>query len=170
MTDAPERPLTIVTVGSRGIGAAICLELAREGHDIVLNYVSREDAAVELARRVEALCARCLPVRADVTDEAEVEGLFARAATVGRVTGLVNNAGATSFIGDLADTPVDVVRRVIDLNLVGTVLCCRLTARTIAGLGAAAVARSSTSPRSRRPRAPRTRTCTTRRRRPAWRP
>jgi NAD(P)-dependent dehydrogenase (short-subunit alcohol dehydrogenase family) len=131
MNDARERPVTVVTGGSRGIGAAICLELARAGHDVVLNYVSRGDAAAELARRVEALGVRCLPVRADVTDEAEVEELFARAAGLGTVTGLVNNAGATSFIGDLADTPVEVIRRVIDLNLVGTVLCCRLAARTM---------------------------------------
>ncbi len=131
MTDATERPVTIVTGGSRGIGAAICLELAREGHDIVLNYVAREDAAVDLANRIEALGARCLPVRADVTDERDVEELFARAGALGPVTGLVNNAGATSFIGDLADTPVAVIRRVLDLNLLGTVLCCRLAARTM---------------------------------------
>ncbi|WP_108249899.1 SDR family NAD(P)-dependent oxidoreductase [Planctomonas deserti] len=131
MIDAPSRPVTIVTGGSRGIGAAISLELAREGHDVVLNFASDEAAAVELAGRIEALGGRCLPVRADVTDEEQVEELFARAATLGPVTGLVNNAGATSFIGDLADTPVAVIRRVIELNLVGTVLCCRLAARTM---------------------------------------
>lgn len=131
MIDAPVRPVTIVTGGSRGIGAAIALELARQGHDIVLNYASRADAAALMAGRIEAFGARCLPVRADVTDEEQVEALFSQAATLGPVTGLVNNAGATSFIGDLADTPVAVIRRVIDLNLLGTVLCCRLAARAM---------------------------------------
>jgi NAD(P)-dependent dehydrogenase (short-subunit alcohol dehydrogenase family) len=45
------------------------------------------------------------------------------------VTGLVNNAGLTAHIGDLADTPVEVIRRVIDVNLVGVVLCARRAAQ-----------------------------------------
>jgi glucose 1-dehydrogenase len=48
---------------------------------------------------------------------------------LGVVTGLVNNAGLTAHVGDLADTPVDVVRRVIDVNFLGVVLCARRAAQ-----------------------------------------
>jgi glucose 1-dehydrogenase len=64
--------------------------------------------------------------KADVTDEHDVARLFAIAADqLGNVTGVVNNAGATLHIGDLADTPVSVIRHVIDVNLLGVILCAR---------------------------------------------
>lgn len=49
--------------------------------------------------------------------------------TYGFITGLVNNAGVTVHVGDLADTPVDAIRRVVDVNLMGTILCSRQAAR-----------------------------------------
>ena len=49
-------------------------------------------------------------------------------AALGPVTGLVNNAGATLHIGDLADTPVATVRAVVDANLLGALFCCRSAA------------------------------------------
>ena len=48
---------------------------------------------------------------------------------LGAVTGLVNNAGLTGHIGDLVDTPVEVIRRVIDVNFLGAVLCARRAAQ-----------------------------------------
>ena len=47
------------------------------------------------------------------------------------VTGLVNNAGATAHVGDLADTPVEVVRRVIDVNFLGVILCARQASKVM---------------------------------------
>jgi NAD(P)-dependent dehydrogenase (short-subunit alcohol dehydrogenase family) len=52
-------------------------------------------------------------------------GLFDEARKVRHITGLVNNTGLTGHIGDLANTPVEVIRHVIDANLVGTILCAR---------------------------------------------
>ncbi|HET7357639.1 MAG TPA: SDR family oxidoreductase [Nocardioidaceae bacterium] len=119
------RPLTVVTGGTRGIGAATAVRLARDGHDLVLGYLADKDAAEHTADLVRAAGARCRVVAADVTDPGAVDQLFDEAAEQGTVTGLVNNAGATLHIGDLADTPVEVIRRVIDLNLTGAVLCAR---------------------------------------------
>lgn len=119
------RPLTVVTGGGRGIGAATAVRLASAGHDVVLGYLSDKDAAWRTAERVRAAGARCRVVAADVTDPADVDRLFDEAAEEGTVTGLVNNAGATLHLGDLADTPVEVVRRVVDLNLTGALLCAR---------------------------------------------
>jgi NAD(P)-dependent dehydrogenase (short-subunit alcohol dehydrogenase family) len=124
-------PLTLVTGGTRGIGAATALRLAAAGHDLVLGY-ARDDAAAEECRlAVEDAGARCRVVRADLTDPAGVDRLFAEAAGHGRLTGVVNNAGATLHIGPLAETPVDVVRRTVDLNLTAALLVARAAVRSL---------------------------------------
>lgn len=130
MSKSRDRPLTLVTGGSRGIGAATVLQLAREGHDVALSYRADADAAARTVASARAIGARCIALRADVALEAEVEGLFAGVVEqLGRLTGLVNNAGVTAHFGDLADTPVEVIRQVIDVNFLGTVLCARQAAR-----------------------------------------
>jgi NAD(P)-dependent dehydrogenase (short-subunit alcohol dehydrogenase family) len=121
--------LTVVTGGGRGIGAAVAERLAGEGHAVVVNYARDAAAAEATAERVRAAGASCRTVRADVSDPEQVDALFDTVAEWGQVTGLVNNAGATLHIGDLADTPTDVVRRVIEVNLIGAVLCARRAVR-----------------------------------------
>ena len=104
MTDTP--PLTIVTGSARGIGAATALHLAAAGHDLVLNALTRREEAERVADSARAAGASVAVVLGDVADESVADGLFAAAAGLGTVTGLVNNAGLTSHLGDLADTPV----------------------------------------------------------------
>ncbi len=71
------RPRTLVTGGTRGIGAAIAERLAEAGHDLVLGYV-HDDAAAELAEAaVETRGATCTLVRADLLTDEGVEDLFA---------------------------------------------------------------------------------------------
>lgn len=121
-----ERPVTVITGASRGIGAATAERLASEGHDLVLGYQRHGEEAEALAVRLAEQGARCRTVRVDVSVHEEVAALFAQAAaSFGVITGLVNNAGLTMSIGDLIDTPVSVIRRVLDVNLLGTVLCSR---------------------------------------------
>ena len=127
--------LTLVTGGSRGIGAATALRLAADGHDLVLGYLSDRGAAERTAARIRDRGAGCHLVRADVSDAGQVDALFDEIAEHGRLTGVVNNAGATLHVGDLADTPVDVVRRVIDVNLTGAVLVARRAVRDLAAGG-----------------------------------
>ncbi|WP_159942740.1 MULTISPECIES: SDR family oxidoreductase [unclassified Nocardiopsis] len=131
------RPTTVVTGGSRGIGAATCLRLAADGHDLALSYVHDGRAAERTARAVREAGARCVTVRADVSDAGEVDLLFDTVrAELGPVTGLVNNAGVTGPLGRLADTPAEVLRRVVDVNLLGCLLCCRRAARDMTAGGA----------------------------------
>jgi NAD(P)-dependent dehydrogenase (short-subunit alcohol dehydrogenase family) len=125
------RPLTLITGGTRGIGAATALRLAADGHDLVLAHARDATAAEECRLAVEDAGARCLVVRADVSDAGGVERVFATAARHGRLTGVVNNAGATLHIGPLAETPVDVVRRTVELNLVGALLVARAAVRAL---------------------------------------
>jgi NAD(P)-dependent dehydrogenase (short-subunit alcohol dehydrogenase family) len=143
------RPLTLVTGGSQGIGAATAVHLAGVGHDVVVGYrTSRTEAEAVVAAAV-ALGARAVAVRADVADPADVDALFAAAAELGPVTGLVANAGLTAHLDDLADTPVEVVRQVLDVNLLGVVLCARRAAQVMSrrrgGPGGAIVTVSSSA-------------------------
>jgi glucose 1-dehydrogenase len=124
------------------------VRLARAGHDVAISSRTGGTAAQRIGELVGAAGARFLSVTADVTQEADVERLFAETAErLGPVSGLVNNAGATLHIGDLADTPVAVVRQVLDVNLLGTVLCARQAAREMStsrgGAGGAIVNVSS---------------------------
>ena len=113
---------TLVTGGTRGIGAAIAHRLARAGHDLVLGF-AHDDAAAELAAAdVEAAGSECRLVQTDLLEPDAVDTLFEAA---GSLTGVVNNAGATFHLGTLAETPVEVIRRTIDLNLTSAILVAR---------------------------------------------
>ncbi|MGW5610847.1 SDR family oxidoreductase [Streptomyces sp. NPDC003753] len=134
------RPVTVVTGGSRGIGAATCVRLAADGHDVALGYLRDAEAAERTAEAVRAAGARCVTVCVDTSDEAAVDRLFDTAAdALGPVTGLVNNAGMTGPLGRLADTDTDVLRRVVEVNLLGTLLCSRRAAREMAARGSGVI-------------------------------
>ncbi|MEU8930769.1 SDR family oxidoreductase [Streptomyces sp. NPDC048409] len=140
------RPVTVVTGGSRGIGAATCLRLAADGHDVVIGYVRDADAAGSVARGVRKAGARCAVVPVDTAVEADVERLFDTAAReLGTVTGLVNNAAVTGPLGRLADTETADLRRVVEVNLLGALLCSRRAARLMAPRGEGAIVNVSSA-------------------------
>ncbi|MFD9261823.1 SDR family oxidoreductase [Streptomyces sp. NPDC059538] len=140
------RPVTVVTGGSRGIGAATCLRLAADGHDLALGYTRDEAAAEAVAAQVRAAGARCVTVRGDISQECAVERLFDIAgAELGRVTGLVNNAGVTGPLGRLADARTEDLRRVLEVNLLGYLLCCRRAARDMTEGGGGAIVNVSSA-------------------------
>ena len=119
----------VVTGGSRGIGRAVCLELARGGANVVFCYAGNEAAAQETAQAVEALGVQALAVRCDVSDAAQAEGLVKTAAgRFGRVDILVNNAGVTrdNLVMRMSEADFDAV---ISANLKGTFLCMKAAYR-----------------------------------------
>jgi NAD(P)-dependent dehydrogenase (short-subunit alcohol dehydrogenase family) len=127
------RPVTIVTGGGRGIGAATARQLLRSGHDVVVNYRVDRSAAEAVVAGAAGSGGRAVAVQADVTSEDEVDGLFETARReLGPVTGLVNNAGLTAHLGTLADTPMDIVRAVLDVNLLAVIICARRAAQVMA--------------------------------------
>lgn len=125
------RPLTVITGGGRGIGAAAVLHLAHSGHDVVVGYLRDRASADRVVGEARSAGANAIAIPGDVADADDVDRLFDAAAELGPVTGLVNNAGLTAHVGDLADTPVEVVRRVVDVNLIGTLLCARRAAQVM---------------------------------------
>jgi NAD(P)-dependent dehydrogenase (short-subunit alcohol dehydrogenase family) len=134
--------VTVVTGGSRGIGAATVRQLARAGHHIALCYRTDADAATAVLRDVHNAGVRGIAIQADTTEPEQVTRLFDAAAELGELTGLVNNAGVTSPIGPFVDLTLPDLRRVVDVNLIGYILCAQHAARRMSA-GAAIVNVSS---------------------------
>jgi short-subunit dehydrogenase len=116
--------VALVTGASSGIGRATALALARSGCDVVL-AARREARLQEVARGVEALGRRSLPVRCDVTSAADVEALVARVRErFGRLELLVNNAGVGLY-GSLEATRPEQLRQVFEVNVFGLLAVTR---------------------------------------------
>ena len=119
----------IVTGGSRGIGRAVCLALAAQGMNVVVNYAGSAAAAEETAALCREKGVEAITVQADVSCEAGAEALFAAAtAAFGRVDVLVNNAGITrdGLILRMSEEDFDAV---LSTNLKGAFLCAKKAAR-----------------------------------------
>jgi glucose 1-dehydrogenase len=109
--------VAIVTGGNSGIGKAIVLELARQGANIVIDYVSHPEATEELEKQLRALNENVIGVKADVSKIAELQNLFAVAIKeFGRVDIMVNNAGVETRTSIL-DTTEAQYDRVLAINL-----------------------------------------------------
>ncbi|MEU4086910.1 3-oxoacyl-ACP reductase family protein [Streptomyces aureus] len=120
--------VALVTGGSRGIGAATALRLAREGADVAVTYVNGKEAAEDVVRGVEALGRRGLALRADSADPVESGSVADRVvAEFGRLDVLVNNAGV-GVLGPLESLSLEDVDRVLDVNVRGVFLASRSAA------------------------------------------
>jgi len=121
--------VAVVTGGSRGIGRAIAVALARGGAAVAICYREREDAASETHSLLEALGVKTLAARCDVRDEASVHGFFKRVRDeLGPADILVNNAGIArdGLIMFMDRSSWD---EVLDTNLNGAFLCIRAAVR-----------------------------------------
>ncbi|MCX5131656.1 SDR family NAD(P)-dependent oxidoreductase [Streptomyces sp. NPDC060011] len=137
---------TVVTGGSRGIGAAVCRRLAEDGHDVVIGYRSDAAAAETVAEEVRAAGRRCLTVAVDTSDAGAVDRLFdAAAAELGPVTGLVNNAGISGPNGRLADADPAGMRQALEVNVLGYLLCARRAVREMTAAGGGAIVNISSA-------------------------
>ena len=119
----------VVTGGSRGIGRAVCLELARRGANVAFSYAGNTAAAEETLKELEALGVQARAVQGSVADAAAVKALMDTAVKeLGGLHILVNNAGITrdNLAMMLKEEDFDAV---IETNLKGTFLCMKAAAR-----------------------------------------
>ncbi len=111
--------VAIVTGGSRGIGAAIAIELAREGVDVAINYRKSEEQAKQVKETIESFGRRCLPVKADTSSFQDAQNMVKKVLDeFGRLDILVNNAGVNwdGVVWKMTEEQWDTV---ININLKG---------------------------------------------------
>jgi len=121
--------VAIVTGGNSGIGKAIVLELAQQGANIVIDYVGHAEATEELEKQIRALGDNVIGVKADVSQIAELQNLFAVAVkNFGRVDIMVNNAGIETRTSIL-DTTEAQYERVLAVNLKSAFFGAQLAAQ-----------------------------------------
>jgi glucose 1-dehydrogenase len=123
--------VAIVTGGNSGIGQSIVLELARQGANIVIDYVAHPEATAALERQVAALGDQCTGVDADVSQIADLQKLVDTAvAKLGRLDIMVNNAGIETRTSVL-DTTEDQYDAVLKINLKSAFFGTQLAAKQI---------------------------------------
>ena len=123
--------VALVTGGSRGIGRAICLELACQGAAVAVNYAGNEQAAQETVEACRALGVQAEAFQADVSDPAACESLIAQVKErFGRLDILVNNAGVTRD-GLLMTAKPEDFDKVLDTNLKGAYFCMKAAAKVM---------------------------------------
>ena len=121
--------VAIVTGGNSGIGMAIVLELARQGANIVIDYVAHPEATEALAQQIRALGDCVIGVQADVSQVAELQKLFTAAVKeFGRVDIMVNNAGVETRTSVL-DTTEEQYEKVLAINLKSAFFGTQLAAK-----------------------------------------
>lgn len=119
-----EAKIVVITGATSGLGRATALEFARRGCHVVLG-ARRDDALDELASQCRELGVTAIPCNADITVEDDVQKLLQAALSVDdRIDVWVNNAGVTLF-ARLDEAPFDEHRRVIETNVVGSMICAR---------------------------------------------
>jgi glucose 1-dehydrogenase len=119
----------LVTGASSGIGRAVALALGQAGADVVVNYVAGEDKAAEVCREIREYGVKAVAIRADVSDEAQVQEMFRRMFDeFGTIDVLVNNAGLQQD-ASFEDLTLAQWNKVISINLTGQFLCAREAVR-----------------------------------------
>jgi len=123
--------VALVTGGAQGLGEALCQRLAREGAHVVVADVNLEGAEHVAAQIAAQTGRRALAVKVDVTDEAQVAAMVARAVgEFGRLDVLVSNAGIL-IAGAVDEIEADKWRKVVEVNLFGYFLCAKHAARAM---------------------------------------
>ena len=116
----------LITGSSRGIGAATAREFAKHGFNVVINYVSNQDAANDLKAELETnYHIKALVIKCDVSQEDEVKDMLkVIKKELGDIDVLINNAGI-AIDSTLEDKKVEDFKRILEVNLIGTYNTCK---------------------------------------------
>jgi 3-oxoacyl-[acyl-carrier protein] reductase len=130
-----ENKVALVTGASRGIGAAIAAELAKNGAAVIVNYAGSKTAAEETVSSIVAAGGRAIAVQGDVSKREDVTALFDEAiATFGKIDILVNNAGVM-ILKPLKDATDEDFEKQFNTNTKGTFNTLREAATRLADNG-----------------------------------
>lgn len=122
--------ILLVTGGSRGIGAAICLRAAKQGYAVAVNYRKDAAAADRLVSEITSAGGKAISVQGDVGNEGDIIAMFDRVTEeLGVPTALVNSAGVGGTHMDVAGFELDTLELLMRVNVIGTMLCCREAAK-----------------------------------------
>lgn len=117
--------VAIVTGGSRGIGAATSLLLAKAGYLVVVNYVSNAAAAKAVVTQIEKAGGKAAAIKGDVANEKDIMALFKAADQFGQLKVLINNAGVVDIKARIDEMSAKRLARMFAINITGSFLCAR---------------------------------------------
>ncbi|MFK7963551.1 MAG: SDR family oxidoreductase [Burkholderiaceae bacterium] len=121
-----QAPVVLITGGSRGIGAAVALQSAKAGYDVVLTYQTEQAPADAICDQITALGRRALALKADVAREADVLAVYAALdEQFGRLDALVNNAGTVEPAQPFHEYSAQRIERLLSVNILGAFLVAR---------------------------------------------
>ena len=124
------RPVLLIAGGSRGIGASTAKLAAARGYDVAINYMSRADAAEEVAAAVKKAGGRAVTLQGDMTKEEDILRVFDQATQVlGPITHFVHSSGIGGKNSRLDAASAATIREVLDVNLFGAIVCAREAVR-----------------------------------------
>lgn len=122
----PHYPVLLVTGGGRGIGAATAVLAAAQGWAVAVNYAQDLESAAQVVSQIEQAGGQAQAFQANVADEAQVLAMFkAIDERMGRLSGLVNNAGVVDVYTRVDQMSVARIRRMFDVNVLGSFICAR---------------------------------------------
>jgi NAD(P)-dependent dehydrogenase (short-subunit alcohol dehydrogenase family) len=119
----------VVTGASRGIGAATAILGAERGYAVVVNYADSVEAAERVVARIIHNSGQAVAVRGDVSNEEDVEHIFAAADRLGPLTALVNNAGVVGLTARVDELDAARINRILAVNVTGCFLCAKSAIR-----------------------------------------
>ncbi len=122
--------IVLITGGSRGIGAATARKAVAAGYAVAVNYRQNDDAADALVSELRSAGGMAMAVRADVARQEDIVQLFDEVSErLGSPTALVNSAGTSGGHSRVEQFEGEALERLMKVNVVGTMLCCREAAR-----------------------------------------
>lgn len=120
----------LVTGGSRGIGAATALLAAQQGWAVAVNYAQDAQAAAKVVSAIQAQGGQAQAFQANVAEEDQVMAMFSAIdQQMGRLSGLVNNAGVVDVYARVDEMSVARLKRMFDVNVLGSFICAREAVR-----------------------------------------
>ncbi len=134
--------VVLVTGGGTGLGRAMCLQFARQGAAVIVNYSKSKEPAKEVVERIDAMGGQAVDIQADVSHDSQARQLIEKAvARFGRLDVLINNAGWTRFIphNEFEELSEEVLENTWSVIVKAPIYCTRAAAPHLRENGAGAV-------------------------------